>query len=162
MTKVRAPLSFSLAITTAVGVIGWDRAAALTRRAKRTVRHWSESDRKGTPTLDQAFALDRAFMEQGGGFPPILESYARQLDVALANSLGCRIALANDIALASRETGEALAFCIQAIQPNATPAMIHRAIMEAEEAQPLFSRILGHLKSMLPGNGAGQRSAGEA
>lgn len=162
MTKVRAPLTFSLAITTIAGRVGWSRAAEITGRAERTVQHWSESDRQGTPTLDQAIALDREFIEQGGGCAPILESYARQLDIALANSLGCRIALANDIALASRETGEALAFCIQAIQPDATPAMIHRAIMEAEEAQPLFSRILAHLKSMLPGNGARQRSAGEA
>ena len=57
MTKVRAPLTFSLAITTAVGLIGWDQAAKITRRSKRAVRYWSESDKASMPTLDQAIGL---------------------------------------------------------------------------------------------------------
>lgn len=162
MTKVRAPLSFSLAITAVVSVIGWDQAATLTRRAKRTVRHWSESDRKGTPTLDQAIALDRAHMEAGGDFPPILESYARQLDVTLAQSLACRAALADDITALSKETADAIGSSIPVMQPGVSHTAIHRAIAETEEVSGAATRLLGRLKSFLPGNGVGQRAAGEA
>lgn len=160
MTKTRAPLSFSLAIATAVGPLGWDAAARITRRAARTVRHWAESDRKGTPTLDQAIALDRAFMEVGGGFAPILESYARQLDVALAPSMACHAALGDDIAAMSRETADAIAASIHIIQPGASPTAVHHAIAETEEAGVRLTRLLGRLKSFLPGNSAGQGTAG--
>jgi hypothetical protein len=160
VTKLRAPLSFSLAITTVAGQIGWRPAAAATRRAVRTVRHWSESDRHGTPTLDQAIALDRAFIEAGGGYAPILESYVRQLDVAMTNAVACRVALAEDIAMASRETGDALGHCIAALQPGASPTTIYRAIAETEEVDALFPRLLGRLKALLPGNGVGREDNG--
>lgn len=161
MTKARAPLSFPRAIGTAVGLIGLEVAARLCRRAKRSLRHWMDPDRGVTPSLAQAIALDRAFIAAGGGYAPILESYARQLDAALADGFGCRIALANDIAAASKETGEAIAFAIQALQPGATPGTIRRALSEVEEALPLMPRVLGHLASLLPGKRAAQLSTGE-
>lgn len=160
MTKVRAPLSFSQAITRVAGLIGWDEAARITRRAKRTVRYWSESDRHGTPTLDQAFALDRAYMAAGGDGAPILECYSRQLDVALTDALACKIALADDIATTARESADAISCSIYVTQPGASPTVIHRAIAETEEANVATTRLLGRLKSFLPGNGAGQAHPG--
>jgi len=160
MTKVRAPLTFSLAVTTAVGLIGWDHAAKITRRSKRAVRYWSESDKASMPTLDQAIALDRAFIEAGGGFAPILESYARQLDVELSNTLACRAALADDIAQASLETADAISSSIHVMQHGASPTEIHHAIKETEEASGAVIRLLSRLKSFLPGNGAGADNAG--
>ncbi len=161
MTKIRAPLTFSLAITTAVGLIGWDEAAKITRRSKRAVRYWSESDRAPAPTLDQAMALDRAFIEAGGGFAPILESYARQLDVALANTLACRAALADDIAQASLETAGAISSSIHAMQHDASVTEIHYAIKETEEASGAVTRLLTRLRSFLPGTGAVRASSGD-
>lgn len=161
MTKVRDPLTFSLAITTITGLIGWKAAARVTRRAVRTVRHWSESDKRGLPTLDRAIALDRAFIEAGGGYAPILESYARQLDLAVVDGAVSRAAMAELVALASRETGEAIAHCIQALQPGASAAVIQRAIVETEEAAPLFPRLIGLLTSLLPGNRARREAMGE-
>jgi hypothetical protein len=161
MTKVRAPLTFSLAITTIVGLIGWEEAARLTGRATRTVRHWSESDLKGSPTLDQAIALDRAFLEAGGGFAPILESYARQLAVTLSDAMACRLGLANDIEAASRESAEAIGSSIHVMQPGASLTDIHRAIAETEEASTYMARLLGRLKSFLHSNVAGQDHRGE-
>ena len=158
MTKVRAPLTFSLAVMTVVDRIGWKAAATISHRAVRTVRHWSESDKKGTPTLDQAIALDRAFVLAGGGYAPILESYLRQLEVITGEP--CREALAQDLALATREAGDAFSHCIQALQPGATPAQIYRAIAETEEADAIFPRIIGRLKALLPGNGAGREATG--
>lgn len=161
MTKTRDPLSFSLAIWTICGRIGWEEAGRITNRAERTVQHWSESDNNGTPTLDQAIALDRAFIEAGGGYAPILESYARQLDVALTGNVASRAAMADAIAIASRETGEAIGFCIQAMQPGASLAMIDRAIAEIEEADDMYPRLIGGLKSLRHGNGAAQEAMGE-
>jgi methionine aminopeptidase len=160
MTKTRAPLSFSLAITTVAGVIGWQTAARITRRSVRTIRHWSESDRHGAPTLDQAIALDRAYVAAGGAMAPILASYMLQMDVAAVDPVACRTALAEDIALLSRETGDAISHCIQALQPGSTPAEIHRAIAETQEADAVIPRLLGRLKALLPGNGAGAEARG--
>jgi len=160
VTKVRAPLSFSLAITTVIGVVGWTDAGRITRRANRTLRHWSESDRKGTPTLDQAIALDRAYIAAGGDYAPILESYARQLNVTLASTMACHAALGEDIAAVSRETADAIGASIQIIQPGASPTAVHRAIAETEEAGVRVTRLLGRLKSFLPGNGAAQGLSG--
>lgn len=158
MTKLRAPLSFSQAIFAVADYIGWPLAASVTDRAERTVRLWSESDKDVLPTLDRAIALDRAFLLAGGGYAPILESYARQLEVSLGAIEGCRIALAEDIALASRESGDAISHCIQALQPGATPAQIYRAIAETEEVDAIFPRLIGRLKALLSGNGAGRET----
>lgn len=162
MTKLRAPLSFSLAITTAVGLIGWEKAAKITRRSKRAVRYWSESDKASLPTLDQAIALDRAFMAAGGGFAPILESYARQLDISLLDTLACREALADDIAQATQESADAISSSIHVTLPGASPTEIYHAIKETEEASGAMNRLLTRLKSFLPGNGAAQRITGES
>lgn len=161
MTKVRAPLTFSLAISTAVGPLGWAEAARIVRRATRTVRHWAESDRKGTPTLDQALALDRAYMEGGGGFPPILASYARQLDVVLTPSAACRNLLADDIAAVSIETADAVSTALMVMKPGASPTAVHRAIAETEEASVGVTRLLGRLKSFLPSNSAERVTTGD-
>lgn len=40
-------------------------------------------------------------------------------------------------------------------------AVIYRAIAETQEADALFPRLLGRLKSLLPGNGAGREDTGE-
>jgi hypothetical protein len=162
MTKLRAPLSFSLAITTAVGLIGWDQAARLTRRSKRAVRYWSESDKASLPTLDQAIALDRDFLARGGGFAPILESYARQLDISLVDTLACREALADDIAQVSLESADAISSSIHVTLPGASPTEIYHAIKETEEASGAMNRLLTRLKSFLPGNGAAQGISGES
>ena len=162
MTKPRASLSFALAITSVVGLIGWTDAARITRRAVRSVRHWSDGDRNITPNLAQAIALDRAFIEAGGGYAPILESYARQLDVTLSASSACRAALGDDIAAFSRETADAIGASIQVIQPGASPTTVHRAIAETEEAGAKVARLLGRLRSFLPGTGPAGDSRGMA
>jgi hypothetical protein len=161
MTKLRAPLSFSLAITTAVGLIGWDQAARLTRRSKRAVRYWSESDKASLPTLDQAMALDQDFLARGGGFAPILESYARQLNISLVDTLACREALADDIAQVSLESADAISSSIHVTLPGASPTEIYHAIKETEEASGAMNRLLTRLKSFLHSNGAAQGTAGE-
>lgn len=162
MTKPRASLSFALAITSVLGLIGLADAARITRRAVRSVRHWSDGDRNITPTLAQAIALDRAFIDAGGGYAPILESYARQLDVTLSPLIACHVGLGNDIAAFSRETADVISASIQIIQPGASPIVVHRAIAETEEAGAIIARLLGRLRSFLPGIGSAGDSRGMA
>ncbi|SLK06535.1 hypothetical protein [Novosphingobium mathurense] len=160
MTKVRDPLTFAAAIKGVLEYIGKREASRVTRRAGRTLDHWSDSTNKGLPALDKAVALDRAYLAAGGGYAPILESYIRQLDVSLVELIACRAALADDVANVSREIGEAISFCIMAAQPGASPAVIQRAIVETEEADALLPRLLGRLKSFMPGNGAARETMG--
>lgn len=101
-------------------------------------------------------ALDKAFMAAGGGFAPILESYARQLDISLVDTLACREALADEIAQATQETADAISSSIHVTLPGSTPTEIYHAIKETEEASGAMSRLLTRLKSFLPGNGAVQ------
>lgn len=160
MTKARAPMTFSLAITRVAGLIGWEEAARLTDRSERTVRLWSESDNGPLPTLDQAIALDLAYIEAGGGEAPIVESYARQLDVALANAFACQRTLSEDVAEAARESGEAIACSLRVTQPGAKTSDIYLAIAETEQASGACIRLLARLKSFLPGNAAAQDNMG--
>lgn len=161
MTKLRAPLSFALAVTRIAGVIGWAVAARVANRSERTIRLWSESDNKTTPTLEQAVKLDAAYRFAGGDGAPLLECYTLMLEIRMAGASACQAALVNDIATLTRETADAVATSLQVIQPGATPTAIYRAIAEAEDAAGAGSRLLARLKSFLPGNGAVFVKSGE-
>lgn len=150
MTKPRAPLTFALAITTIAGRLGWAETARIARRKVRAVRYWSEEDKTATPTLAQAFALDRAFIAAGGDHAPLLDSYARQLDIQLSRTLADRAALAHEIASTSIEAAEAVSSSIHAMQPDASETLIHHAIKEAADAHSAFQRLLARLKSFVP------------
>lgn len=157
MTKARAPMTFSLAITRIAGLIGWEETARISKRSKRTVRLWSESDKRTLPTLAQAMALDGAYIAAGGGEAPILESYARQMEVAMAVGLACQRALSDEIAETARESAEAIASSIRITQPGAGVLDVYHAIAETEEASGAINCLLGRLRSFLPDRG-GQRS----
>jgi hypothetical protein len=160
MTKVRAPLTFALAVTTIKETIGKAECARATGLSDRTIDHWSDSENATLPNLDYALALDIAFLNAGGGYAPIFESYERQMAVARSEPVACRDELAKLLGTASREFGDAWAHCVQALRPNATPAQIQRAILETEEADALFPLLIGLLKALLAGNGAGREALG--
>ena len=151
MTKPREPLTFALAITTICGRIGWKEAARIADRSERTIRYWSESDHTPTASIQQAIDLDRAYLEAGGSEAPILESYARQLDIHLAQLLPDRAAFAAELANATLETAQAISSSISAMNGNAGPSHIHHAIRETEEAGTAIQRLLARLRSFLPG-----------
>ncbi|MBB6191488.1 hypothetical protein FHS51_001715 [Sphingobium wenxiniae] len=147
MTKVRASLSFAAAVYEIGSHIGWRAAAHLTRRGERAVRHWSDGDRKASPSLEQAFALDRAYVDAGGKYPPILTSYARRFDIELVPVAPCRSELTDDIAEAARESGEAVSASILLVHDRVTLAIVDRAIEETEQGMGSFTRLIRRLKS---------------
>jgi hypothetical protein len=160
MTKLRTPLSFSRAITTIAAAIGWEAAAKVTGRSVRTVRHWSESDRRHAHARSGFGARPRVHRRRGRSWPDPVQLWPATRCRA-GRCRGRRAALAEDIAATTRETGDAISHCIQALHPGATPAQIYRAIAETEEADALFPRLLGRLKALLPGTGAGREATGE-
>lgn len=162
MTKPRDPLSFGAAIKKIADAIGMTTAARVVGRSERTVQHWSETDRPGLPTLDQAIALDKAYIAAGGNHAPIADCFLNQIDGFTANLTACRVELANDVALVSREAGDAINHCIQALLPGATPATIRTAIVETEDVDALLPRLIGRLHALLPGNGGRCEVHGES
>lgn len=160
MTKLRNPLCFSAPVKAILERIGLPAAKKATGRGSRMIGYWSESDSTALPNLDQALALDRAFMDAGGGYPPLLQHYARQLDIVMIPATACTQALAADIAAVSRETAEAIADALAVMQPGASPAAINHAIAEAKEASALYPPFIARLRSFLPGNRAAQATVG--
>ncbi|WP_311270860.1 hypothetical protein [Sphingobium sp. WCS2017Hpa-17] len=154
-------MSFALAIHEATIAIGIANAIRVTGRSKRMLQLWRDSSKRASPSLDHAFALDRAYVEAGGeGLPPILASYLRQMSTIMASPAACRAALMKDMGEAVRETAEAFAACLPLIEAGASPTAIHHAIAEAEQSERAITRWLARLKSFLPGNGAGQALTG--
>lgn len=160
MTKLRDPLSFAAAVIQVVDLIGAVEAARLTGVGTSTVRNWTDSDHSSLPRLGQALALDQAYVEAGGNSAPISESFQRQMDVFMAASAACRVALARDVAEFSRETGDAISHCIQALQPGSTPADIRDAIVETEQVDAILPRLIGRLKALQPRNLVGREATG--
>lgn len=162
MTKLRAPLTFAAAIHIIADLVGEAECARLTKRSVRTIREWSDSDKTPLPTIEQAYALDTAFLDAGGGYAPLAESYQRRLNIARCEPVACRDELTKLLATASRECGDAWAHVLQALQPGATPAQIHRAMVEIEEADVLFPPMLSLLQALLPTNGVGSEDRGKS
>jgi len=161
MTKVRPALSFAQATTRVAGLIGYGEAARITGRSVRAVRYWTEDDRDGEPTISQALTLDAAWSAAGGEGAPILECYAVQLDVRLSDLRPCRAQLTSDIGLVAQEVGDAIHHALVVTAPGASPAAVHRAITETEQAQGHLATLVRRLGSFLkPAGVAGSGSLG--
>ncbi len=119
MTKARDPSTFEDAILRIVDRIGWTAAADAVGKGERVVRNWSDPDMDRQPTIDEALALDAAYLAAGGGEPPpMMAVYQVRLDRrAMPASDGAAIAAATGVA--AKEMGEAIAAAVAASQPGA-------------------------------------------
>lgn len=61
--KIRGARSFEKAVQDIIDAIGDDMAAQSVDRSKSLVRKWSDPDAPSLPTIEQALALDRAYVE---------------------------------------------------------------------------------------------------
>ncbi|WP_156680048.1 hypothetical protein [Sphingomonas profundi] len=146
MTKLRAPLSFDLAITRIAGLLGWDGAASVVGQAERTVRNWSDPDTTARIPLEDALRLDAAYRAAGGQAAPLLECYQLRLDIATAAARGDQAELLAATAMVAKESGEAIAAIIRASQPGATADERARARLEGEEAVGAITNTLSMLR----------------
>ncbi|MFN3387467.1 MAG: hypothetical protein ACK40O_00935 [Allosphingosinicella sp.] len=138
MTKLRAPLTFDLALERVAGVVGWSRVAEILGVAYRTVRDWTDPDT--TPdvgcsvTLAKAVQLDVDYRAAGGEGAPMLQCFALLVETSLADACVSAVERARAAAKAAKENGEALQAQILASLPGACPGTIQIARRETEEA----------------------------
>ncbi len=156
MTDLRLPSTFAHAVTRIAGLLRWDGAAAVVGRRERSVRRWSEPRGVAHLSIEAALALDAAWAAAGGEGAPLLEAYAAQLELTVAARTACHRSLADELATAMTEDGEAAAAALAIILPGATPNAIHRALLQADEAETAWSAVKRRLASFLkPGAGPG-------
>lgn len=160
MTKPRVPHTWADAMTRVAGRIGWEAARmAVGGLGERMLRRWSDPEDDRWPSLDQALALDAAYLADGGEEAPFLAAFSAQLDTKMADTIACHQALLEDAATVAREMGDAVASSIAVARPGASPLDIHRAVVEAREAETAVGKMLRRLISFLPqgvGSGAGK------
>ena len=150
MTALRAPLTFPAAMTRVAGVVGWPACCAIAGRKVRALRYWSEDGCTATPTIAQALAFDAAYQAAGGEGAPFGDAFMFQLEGARAQIDACRRQLADAIAEASSESGDAIAAGVALTVTNASPLQALRALAEAEQAHSAWGRVIRRLTSFLP------------
>lgn len=151
MTKLRAPLTFELALTRVAAVIGWDQVGKLAGQAARTVHTWSEPDAGPAAgraiSLDLALQLDVACKAAGGDGAPMWECYSRRLELGTSNALFCNEQIALSTAKASVESGEGIAAAIAAARPGASQADLIFAERQLEESIAAQSDTLAKIRA---------------
>lgn len=160
MTQLRAPRTYAEAITRIAGVIGWEEIRRITGRADRSVRYWSQPNCKTVAPIDQAQALDAAYIAAGGPGSPFFDAFEFRLGVQLRREEACTRQLLDDIANANREFGEAMAAAIDVVNSNASPLKVHRAFAEVEQSSRAIDALMRRLSSFLPSHGAEAGSNG--
>jgi hypothetical protein len=147
VTKLRAPVTFENALTVVAGVIGWARVAEICGVAERTARNWSEPDTTAGITLEAALRLDVALHAAGGEGAPFFRCYATRLDVESLAACPGREALIAGAAVASKESGEAVAASLVATKPGARSIDFALAERELEEAIAAKTNLLAAVRA---------------
>ena len=118
MTKVRQPSTFSHGVTKVAGLIGWGACADVTGKSERAVRAWSDPEMDRCPCIDDCLALDAAYLQAGGGEPPLLAVYQARLE-RMSTPPADSTELARATASVAKEAGEAVAALVVASMPGA-------------------------------------------
>lgn len=79
MTKPRPRDSMEEAVMTVIRIMGVDQASAVANVTTKTFRDYSDPDRPGVITFQQAIALDSACRLLPGNRMPFLELYLKKL-----------------------------------------------------------------------------------
>ena len=78
MTKPREETSIEAAVLAVIHHLGIDDVARLVDRGPGTIRHWTDPDHDGRPTMQQCILMDQACVERGIK-PPLLTAYLAQI-----------------------------------------------------------------------------------
>lgn len=150
MTKLRNALTHANAVTTIADFIGYGAAAeAVGFKSDRQIYYWADPDSPRCPNVDQAVALDAAYIAAGGIAAPMRDAHEAMLSAASGEDIACQRALAEALAEASSEMGDAIAAAMPLIQPGASAHQKSRALREAEQAHGAVGRVLRRVKSFL-------------
>ena len=78
--KRRDPRTFKGAVTRILGVLGDEACATAVGKSASLIYKWSDPDRDSLPSVEQALALDLAYIAAGEGSAPIGTVYSSALE----------------------------------------------------------------------------------
>lgn len=156
MTKLRPPLTAEDALARIAGQIpgGYEAMGAICGRGGRQVRKWGDPDQADDIPFGCAVKLDTAYQEHGGNGAPLHDTYALQLELAVAERFGEQHELARHSVHVAREAGEAVTAVIEASLPGADPSTWRAALKEGEEAVTALKSGMATIQRMLKGQEA--------
>jgi len=82
--KSREAGTYEDAVTRIIRILGADVAARAVGRSQSLVRKWADPDDPALPNIEQATALDVAFVSAGCGEAPILGAYLARIEHSLS------------------------------------------------------------------------------
>lgn len=157
MTALRDPNGCAHAVRRIEGQLGsFEAVAAVVGRSVGCVSDWASDKRTACPSWAQSIALDAAYRAAGGEGAPLYEAYGKQLDLSVKEIAACHAALAEQLAEASREVGEALGAAMRLTVPGFSPNQARIADIELDEAETRFKSLRRLIKSFLSGAGPGK------
>lgn len=151
MTLPRDPISFAAALATIEKHIGSDLVRQIARRAQRTIDDWRHPEAPRTPPIDTALALDCAWRAAGGAGAPMLDTYRRLFEASAPIVIGIDDGQLPDLTvIAIKESAEAHAALLVALQPQASEYHRREAVREVTEAITALEAPLPHLYAQQP------------
>ncbi len=157
MTALRDPDGCAHAVRRIEGQLGsFEAVAAVVGRSVGCVSDWASGKRTACPSWAQSIALDAAYRAAGGEGAPLYEAYGKQLDLSVKEITACHAALAEQLAEASREVGEALGAAMRLTVPGFSPDQARIADIELDEAETRFKSLRRLIKSFLSGKVPGK------
>ncbi|MBB5985332.1 hypothetical protein [Sphingobium lignivorans] len=145
MTKRRPPLTFFAALVRAVELLGYDGIAQILGCSESLVRKLSDPDTEREISLRNARRIDEAYQRAGGDGAPFLECYALQLELAGSDLRPSQADLLAAVGAAAKETGEAVAFALKAIENEGCDLSRAQALREIEEGIASLTGIAAKL-----------------
>lgn len=156
MTTAAEPFTFAYAARLTIGLIGPAKAAALVGKSEETLTAWKHGTNPRWPRIDQALALDLAYIQAGGDGSPFLDSFQALVDQTHGIE-ACLEKLSAASAALAKDYGECAAATFEVMLPNASLCAKKRALVEVLEVMARLGVLKRLIKSFCL-LGAGSRS----
>lgn len=156
MTTAAERFTFAHAARLTIGLIGSVKAAALVGRSEETLTAWKHSTNPRWPRIDQALALDLAYIDAGGDGSPFLDTLQALVDRARETE-ACLIKFAAECAALTKDHAEFVGVAFDVMLPGATQRDRHRCLVEVQEIIVRAGAVVRRIKSLCH-RGAGPRS----
>ncbi|SEM73015.1 hypothetical protein SAMN05192583_1020 [Sphingomonas gellani] len=149
MTKERAPVTIENTLYRVLGELTIELAAETTGRAESYLRALSDPDKRERLTIEDAIKLDLAWRAGGREGFPLYETFGRIIESEAAERFADADALGLLTQDYARESGEATAWLIAAMQPGASLDTLRRALKECEEADTACTPAIANLRDRI-------------
>ena len=143
--KRRDPRTFKGAVTRILGMLGDEACAAAVGKSASLIYKWSDPDCDTLPSVEQALALDQAYVAAGEGNPPIATVYSLALECGRQSDIPAKH-LHTSVLAATAAWG---VFChrLAETQPAAI-AEVRLSHNDAIELHELCEQFLGDLQDV--------------